>query len=111
MFAYVENNYTNKNPKQKKLLDIIFSILKYPGRITRENLSLLTNLSIRRVQVYFQNLRMNLKKTAQGQKLLNDGRKGSELRIDVLFSIYEKIRQNKQWNLKHFNLKECTYRE
>ena len=111
MFAYVENSYTNKNPQQKRLLDTIFKILKYPGKTTRINLSILTNLSVRRVQVYFQNLRMNLKKTVQGRRLLDDGRKGSELRVDVLFKIFEATRFHKPFNYKMLNLKECIFRE
>lgn len=88
VFSYSENTYTIKTQLQKMLLVEVFRIEKYPGKNTRLNLSILTNLSLRRVQVYFQNLRMNMKKTQRGKKLLASFRKAGEIAVDRVYCVF-----------------------
>ncbi|ORD93783.1 HD4 [Enterospora canceri] len=88
IMAYSENCYINKTELQRLLLNSVFRLIKYPGRNTRYNLSILLNLSLRRVQVYFQNLRMNLKKTTRGSRRLLENKKPVEMEIGILFSIF-----------------------
>ncbi|KAL6120660.1 hypothetical protein NUSPORA_02574 [Nucleospora cyclopteri] len=87
--AYSECIYTNKTPKQKKVLDEIFEITPYPGKQTRNNVSILLNLSNRKVQVYFQNLRMHMKKVPGNQPRLSE--KGFEIDVEKIYQIFQSV--------------------
>lgn len=77
-----DRNKKKKNRRQKRILECVFGLTSYPSAVTQQDLSILTKLPTRSVQIWFQNARH---KTKSRQSELNDD--NNEIPASVLLKI------------------------
>ncbi|KRH94838.1 Homeobox protein HD-11 [Pseudoloma neurophilia] len=51
------------NDEAKLLLNIIFNLTQYPSRKQKSNLSIILGKNVRSINIWFQNARINFRKT------------------------------------------------
>lgn len=62
-----DEGYKYKTSAQLKMLNAIFLITKYPSSGTRTSLAALLNMTVRSVQIWFQNMRQVIKDELNGR--------------------------------------------
>lgn len=95
----LKNSYCGTNLCRKKkskfqnlMLKEIYSITDYPSQNTKFDISILLNLSLRAVNVWFQNERQ-ADKSQSIQYILISKKLRVDISIKVLFEIYKKVKR------------------